>query len=86
MTDFYITVDSDGNIAWFAPLVIETMCHLNVRLFPYDSQICNITLGSWTYNGFDIDVWMKNTEGIGQYSLSAQQAPMRVSGIALSTK
>ena len=63
MQDFYISVDSSGNVMWLSPLVITTMCRLNVRFFPYDSQICNITIGSWMYHGFEVDIWNQNIDG-----------------------
>ena len=63
MQDFYMSVDSDGNVMWLSPLVIKTMCRLNVRYFPYDAQICNITIGSWMYHGFEIDIWNRNLDG-----------------------
>ena len=63
MTNFDMSVDSDGNVMWLSPLVIKVMCHLNVRLFPYDSQICNLTMGSWVHHGLEIDIWNRNVNG-----------------------
>ena len=63
MMDFDMSVDSDGNVMWLSPLVITAMCRLNVRFFPYDSQICNLTMGSWVHDGSEIDIWNRNVNG-----------------------
>ncbi|XP_067951352.1 neuronal acetylcholine receptor subunit alpha-10-like [Watersipora subatra] len=63
MQDFYVSIDHKGNVLWLSPLVIQSVCHLNVRYFPYDTQFCNITIGSWIYHGNDVDLWNKNEEG-----------------------
>ena len=63
MQDFYITVDHLGNVMWLSPLVIQSVCHFNVRFFPYDTQFCTLTVGSWMYNGDAVDIWNKNSYG-----------------------
>ena len=63
MMDFDMSVDSDGNVMWLSPLVITAMCRLNVRFFPYDSQVCNLTMGSWVHHGMEIDIWNRNVNG-----------------------
>jgi len=48
---------------WLSPLVMEYVCHFNVRYFPYDTQYCSLTMGSWIYHGQEVDVFNKNDEG-----------------------
>uniref|UniRef100_A0A914XEH2 Uncharacterized protein n=1 Tax=Plectus sambesii TaxID=2011161 RepID=A0A914XEH2_9BILA len=37
------------------PTIYKFSCPLNIYYFPYDSQICKITFGSWTYDKKGID-------------------------------
>jgi nicotinic acetylcholine receptor alpha-9 len=37
--------------------LIEALCPVNVLKFPYDTQICRLTFGSWVFNGFDLNVY-----------------------------
>ncbi|XP_049691028.1 neuronal acetylcholine receptor subunit alpha-9 isoform X3 [Accipiter gentilis] len=40
----------DGKITWDAPAITKSSCVVDVSYFPFDSQQCNLTFGSWTYN------------------------------------
>ena len=66
MKDFYISTGNDGSMMWLAPIVVESVCHYNVRFFPYDSQQCTLSIGSWTYHGFQIDIYNKSATGVYQ--------------------
>uniref|UniRef100_H0VC51 Neuronal acetylcholine receptor subunit alpha-9 n=1 Tax=Cavia porcellus TaxID=10141 RepID=H0VC51_CAVPO len=41
----------DGLITWDAPAITKSSCVVDVTYFPFDNQQCNLTFGSWTYNG-----------------------------------
>ncbi|XP_043369870.1 neuronal acetylcholine receptor subunit alpha-9 isoform X4 [Dermochelys coriacea] len=41
----------DGKITWDAPAITKSSCVVDVSYFPFDDQQCNLTFGSWTYNG-----------------------------------
>ena len=49
-----LEVDNDGNIIWSRPGIIKVTCAFDLTNFPYDKQRCQIKLGSWTYNGFQL--------------------------------
>lgn len=36
--------------------MLRTKCKINVEYFPFDSQQCIMKFGSWTYDGFRLDV------------------------------
>lgn len=38
------------------PTKVEALCPVDVSKFPYDSQICSLMFGSWSYNGLELDV------------------------------
>lgn len=46
----------DGRVLWVPPAQFIGLCDLDLRLWPFDTQICNMTFGSWTYHGEQIDM------------------------------
>ncbi|XP_066430883.1 neuronal acetylcholine receptor subunit alpha-9 [Eleutherodactylus coqui] len=46
----------DGKITWDAPAITKSSCVVDVSYFPFDNQECNLTFGSWTYNGNQVDI------------------------------
>ena len=51
-----VIVKNDGSIKWLTPAIFRAKCGMNVEFFPFDTQICSLKFGSWTYNGFQIDL------------------------------
>jgi len=49
-----LEVDNNGNIIWSRPGIIKATCAFDLTNFPYDRQLCQIKLGSWTYNGYHL--------------------------------
>ncbi|XP_040481328.1 neuronal acetylcholine receptor subunit alpha-9 isoform X2 [Ursus maritimus] len=47
----------DGLITWDAPAITKSSCVVDVTYFPFDNQRCNLTFGSWTYNGNQVDIF-----------------------------
>lgn len=47
----------DGLITWDAPAITKSSCVVDVTYFPFDNQQCNLTFGSWTYNGNQVDIF-----------------------------
>ena len=39
-----------------APLIIKARCEINVRFFPFDTQLCYLKFGSWTYDRSRLDI------------------------------
>lgn len=39
-----------GDIMWSNPGVYKFSCSLDLKLFPFDTQQCSMTFGSWTYS------------------------------------
>jgi hypothetical protein len=42
----------------------ETYCQMDLRLWPFDTQNCIIKLGSWTYNAFQINLLLDETDPV----------------------
>ena len=51
-----VVLSSDGNIVWVPPHLITASCTVDPTWFPFDDQKCVFKLGSWTYNGFMLDI------------------------------
>ncbi|XP_049842739.1 acetylcholine receptor subunit alpha-like isoform X1 [Schistocerca gregaria] len=50
------TVYYTGLVMWQPPAVYKSSCSIDVEFFPYDVQTCVLKLGSWTYDGFKVDL------------------------------
>uniref|UniRef100_A0A3Q1GAN1 Cholinergic receptor, nicotinic, alpha 9a n=1 Tax=Acanthochromis polyacanthus TaxID=80966 RepID=A0A3Q1GAN1_9TELE len=46
----------NGEIVWDSPAITKSTCVVDVAYFPFDWQQCNLTFGSWTYNGNQVDI------------------------------
>ena len=46
------------------PTIYKFSCLLNIYYFPFDSQICRMTFGSWTYDKMGID-YVPYSEHVG---------------------
>jgi hypothetical protein len=47
--------DQSVNIELLYPTLYKFSCPFSIYYFPFDSQICNMTFGSWTYDKTGID-------------------------------
>lgn len=47
----YVVVTYDGLVASDQDMKVVSTCKLDVHKFPFDTQSCNITVGSATYCG-----------------------------------
>ena len=51
-----VSVSSSGELMWVSPYHIRTSCTIDTFWFPFDDQECLLKFGSWTYNGFKLDL------------------------------
>lgn len=62
-----------GQVEWYSPAIISTECKVDVRYFPFDTQVCEIEFGSWTYDGFRVDLQLSlDYIDTAQYSVSKE--------------
>ena len=50
------TVYSNGLVEWKPPAIYKSSCEIDVEYFPFDEQTCVLKFGSWTYDGFQVDL------------------------------
>lgn len=66
-------VKSDGKILWVVPAMIKSSCKIDVRYFPFDEQNCSLKFGSWTYDGFQLDLTnLRDTGDLNKYIESGE--------------
>uniref|UniRef100_A0A8C5HTL0 Neuronal acetylcholine receptor subunit alpha-7 n=1 Tax=Gouania willdenowi TaxID=441366 RepID=A0A8C5HTL0_GOUWI len=53
-----IVVKSSGICYYLLPGIFKSTCHIDVRWFPFDTQRCELKFGSWSYDGWSIDLKM----------------------------
>ena len=41
---------------WIPPSIFKSTCSINISNFPFDEQTCKMKFGSWTYDGFKLDL------------------------------
>nr|XP_011439437.1 neuronal acetylcholine receptor subunit alpha-10 [Crassostrea gigas] len=55
-------VEHNGNVFWPIPTKLQSSCKVDVTYFPFDDQICKMKFGSWTYDGFQVDITNRSQE------------------------
>ncbi|XP_065076757.1 acetylcholine receptor subunit alpha-like [Ochlerotatus camptorhynchus] len=50
------TLNYTGRVDWRPPAIYKSSCEIDVEYFPFDEQTCVMKFGSWTYDGFQVDL------------------------------
>ena len=46
----YVMVHYTGQTSYYEPVIYKSSCQMNLWHFPYDTQNCQLTWGSWGYS------------------------------------
>lgn len=57
----------DGRVVWRPPAIFKCACGIDVEFFPFDEQTCYMKFGSWTYDGYTVD--LKHKDQVGNETL-----------------
>ncbi|XP_078527415.1 neuronal acetylcholine receptor subunit alpha-7-like [Lissotriton helveticus] len=60
-----ILVNSSGYCQWLPPGIFKSSCNIDVRWFPFDIQKCELKFGSWSYDGWLLDLQMLEADVSG---------------------
>nr|XP_006013208.2 PREDICTED: neuronal acetylcholine receptor subunit alpha-7-like [Latimeria chalumnae] len=74
-----ILVNSSGYCSWLPPGIFTSSCNIDVRWFPFDVQNCELKFGSWTYDGWLLDLQMTDAD-ISGYMPNGEWDLVGVSG------
>ena len=65
----YVHMSSDGSAVWAPGGVFLTSCALDISLFPFDHQTCDLVFGSWMHSNTSIHLRnRRDSVGITKYS------------------
>ena len=51
-----MVIDKHGDCWWNVPTTLSSQCIISVASFPFDTQKCHATIGSWTYSANKINI------------------------------
>lgn len=54
-------VDNTGHVFWPPIVKLRSSCMMDITYFPFDDQICKLKIGSWAYDGFQVNVSARET-------------------------
>ncbi|KAF1387960.1 hypothetical protein PFLUV_G00085330 [Perca fluviatilis] len=60
-----VLVNSSGFCEYLPPGIFLSTCNVDVRWFPFDIQRCELKFGSWTFDGWLLDIQMKEADVSG---------------------
>ncbi|XP_029958234.1 neuronal acetylcholine receptor subunit alpha-7-like isoform X2 [Salarias fasciatus] len=60
-----VLVNSSGFCEFLPPGIFVSTCSVDVRWFPFDIQRCELKFGSWTFDGWLLDLQMKEADVSG---------------------
>ncbi|KAH8856205.1 Acetylcholine receptor subunit alpha-type acr-16 [Schistosoma japonicum] len=55
-------VQSNGNVFWPPPAKLRSTCKIDITYFPFDDQSCTMKFGSWTYDGWQVNIIKRHDE------------------------
>ena len=58
-----VTVDHTGHCQWFCPLFFSSDCKVNISMFPFDRQSCELRFGLWAHDGNKVNITFANETG-----------------------
>uniref|UniRef100_A0A8D8VS29 Neuronal acetylcholine receptor subunit alpha-7 n=1 Tax=Cacopsylla melanoneura TaxID=428564 RepID=A0A8D8VS29_9HEMI len=58
-----VVVRSNGSCVYIPPGIFKSTCKIDITWFPFDDQHCDMKFGSWTYDGSQLDLILKDELG-----------------------
>ncbi|XP_071091323.1 neuronal acetylcholine receptor subunit alpha-3-like [Haliotis cracherodii] len=63
-----VIIDFNGRILWEPGYVATTTCNVDIKYFPFDTQICSVTLTSWMTSNISLRMYSTRGMYLGYYS------------------
>ncbi|TGZ55997.1 hypothetical protein CRM22_010246 [Opisthorchis felineus] len=60
-----VVIEKDGSVLWIPQALYKSTCEVEITYFPFDTQVCMLEFGSWTYDRTQMDIiwWTGSDEG-----------------------
>ncbi|XP_045496981.1 neuronal acetylcholine receptor subunit alpha-7 isoform X18 [Colias croceus] len=58
-----VVVRNNGSCLYVPPGIFKSTCKIDITWFPFDDQHCDMKFGSWTYDGNQLDLVLKDESG-----------------------
>ncbi|XP_044017352.1 neuronal acetylcholine receptor subunit alpha-7-like [Aphidius gifuensis] len=58
-----VVVKDNGTCLYVPPGIFKSTCKIDITWFPFDDQRCEMKFGSWTYDGFQLDLQLQDEAG-----------------------
>ncbi|KAK0077031.1 hypothetical protein PV325_004543, partial [Microctonus aethiopoides] len=58
-----VVVKDNGTCLYVPPGIFKSTCKIDITWFPFDDQRCEMKFGSWTYDGFQLDLQLQDDTG-----------------------
>jgi len=58
-----VVVTDTGSCTYIPPGIFKSTCQIDITWFPFDDQNCDMKFGSWTYDGFKLDLKLNSDKG-----------------------
>ncbi|XP_066905609.1 neuronal acetylcholine receptor subunit alpha-7 isoform X2 [Halyomorpha halys] len=58
-----VVVRNNGSCLYVPPGIFKSTCKIDITWFPFDDQRCEMKFGSWTYDGFQLDLQLQDETG-----------------------
>ncbi|XP_058801634.1 acetylcholine receptor subunit alpha-type acr-16-like isoform X2 [Phymastichus coffea] len=58
-----VVVKENGTCLYVPPGIFKSTCKIDITWFPFDDQRCEMKFGSWTYDGFQLDLQLQDEAG-----------------------
>ncbi|XP_074105099.1 nicotinic acetylcholine receptor alpha7 subunit isoform X1 [Cotesia typhae] len=58
-----VVVKDNGTCLYVPPGIFKSTCKIDITWFPFDDQRCEMKFGSWTYDGFQLDLQLQDESG-----------------------
>jgi len=59
-----VVVSDSGLVLWVPPYKLTSSCNIDTVWYPFDEQRCDLKFGSWVYNGWKLNLKMKDKSGM----------------------
>ncbi len=62
LTDSPLLIRHDGTITWFTQKAYSSEYEVNVKWFPFDTQVCVMRFTTWAYAGNKIEIFADSSK------------------------